>query len=206
MLTHERPITLPEGTFDAILFDCDGTLVESAPAWHLAICTALEGHSAPMPQDWYYARLGLSPAGLMDQYEAEIGPLNISRQEFFHRCVTGYRDAAHALEEVTIVGDVARAWHGKVPMAVVTNAQRPAVEGALAATGLRPLFQDVISVEDVVHGKPAPDIYLKAAERLGIEPHRCLVLEDSHEGLLAAHRAGMRAIDIRQHWTPKWKR
>ncbi|MEZ2348554.1 HAD family hydrolase [Terriglobus sp. RCC_193] len=203
---HEKPIELEADTFDAILFDCDGTLVESAPAWHLAITNALHPHSAPMPRDWYFERLGLSPVDLMDNYEAAIGALNITREEFFHRCTVGYTEAAHALEEVTIVADVARAWQGQVPMAVVTNAQRVAVNGALTATNLIGYFNTIVSIEDVKHGKPEPDIYLKAAERLNIAAARCLVLEDSHEGLTAASRAGMQHIDIRNHWTPRWKR
>jgi HAD superfamily hydrolase (TIGR01549 family) len=142
----------------------------------------------------------------MDAYETAIGALNISREEFFHRCTTGYAEAAHALEEVTIVADVARAWQGKVPMSVVTNAQRVAVNGALTATDLIGYFNDIVSIEDVKHGKPEPDIYLKAAERLSIAPARCIVLEDSHEGLTAAKRAGMQHIDIRDYWMPRWKR
>jgi len=203
---HERPIPLEPGAFDAILFDCDGTLVESAPAWHLAISNALHPHSDPMPRDWYFQRLGLSPSDLMDDYEAAIGALNITREEFFHRCTTGYSEAAHALEEVTIVADIARAWHSKVPLAVVTNAQRTAVHGALTATRLIPLFNTIVSIEDVQQGKPAPDIYLKAAEKLNIAPARCIVLEDSNEGLLAGQRANMQTIDIRHYWTPRWKR
>lgn len=203
---YEKPIQLEAGTFDAILFDCDGTLVESAPAWHLAITNALHPHSAPMPRDWYFERLGLSPASLMDDYEAAIGALNISREEFFTRCTTGYSDAAHALEEVAIVADVAREWQGKVPMAVVTNAQRVAVNGALTATGLIGYFNHIVSIEDVKRGKPEPDIYLKAAEHFNITPARCIVLEDSYEGLTAAKRAGMQHIDIRDYWTPRWKR
>jgi beta-phosphoglucomutase-like phosphatase (HAD superfamily) len=203
---HELPIVLEAGSFDAILFDCDGTLVESAPAWHLAITNALHPHSEPMPRDWYYERLGLSPADLMDDYETVFGSLRIPREEFFHRCTTGYGDAAHALEEVTIVADVARAWHSRVPLVVVSNAQRVAVRGALTATGLLSLFHGIVSIEDVERGKPEPDIYLKAAEQLGVEATRCVVLEDSHEGLTAARRANMQAVDIREYWTPRWKR
>jgi beta-phosphoglucomutase-like phosphatase (HAD superfamily) len=203
---HELPIVLEAVSFDAILFDCDGTLVESAPAWHLAISNALHPHSEPMPRDWYFERLGLSPADLMDDYETAFGSLKITREEFFHRCTTGYGAAAHALEEVTIVADVARAWHGRVPLVVVSNAQRVAVRGALTATGLLPLFEGIVSIEDVERGKPEPDIYLKAAEQLGVAASRCVVLEDSHEGLTAARRANMQAVDIREYWTPRWKR
>jgi beta-phosphoglucomutase-like phosphatase (HAD superfamily) len=203
---HEIPIVLEPGTFDAILFDCDGTLVESAPAWLLAINKALHTDAPSMPQDWYYARLGLSPSVLVDEYEAEFGPMQMPRADFHAKCVHAFSDSTHALEEVTIVADVARAWHGRIPMAVVSNAQRPAVMSSLTAVALLPLFDFLVTIDDVVHGKPAPDIYLKAAVQLEVDPSRCVVLEDSHEGMTAATRAGMQAIDIRNHWTPRWKR
>jgi HAD superfamily hydrolase (TIGR01509 family) len=66
------------------------------------------------------------------------------------------------------------------------------------ATKLRPLFDYVVTAEDVGHGKPAPDVYLEAARRMKVDPTQCVVFEDSDEGLEAAHRAGMRGIDIRK--------
>ncbi len=204
--SHERPIVLEEGSFDALLFDCDGTLVESAPAWLLAINQALGAESAPMPQVWYYDRLGLSPGDLLDAFEAEFGPLTLPRAEFYRRCTGAFSAAAHALQEVTIVSALAREWHGRKPMAVVSNAQRTAVVSSLTAVGLLPLFPVLITIEDVTQGKPEPDIYLRAAEVLQVAPQRCVVLEDSVEGLTAAARAGMPAVDIREHWTPMWKR
>ncbi len=202
----ERPILLEASSFDALLFDCDGTLVESAPAWLLAINHALGPDACPMPQAWYYKRLGLSPADLLDAFEGEFGPLTLSRAEFFARCTGAFGAAAHALQEVTIVGALAREWHGHKPMAVVSNAQRHAVISSLTATGLLPLFPVLVTIEDVTHGKPEPDIYLRAADVLHVNASRCMVLEDSVEGLTAASRAGMQAIDIREHWTPIWKR
>ncbi len=202
----ERSIVLEEGTFDALLFDCDGTLVESAPAWLMAINHALGTDARPMPQAWYYDRLGLSPSDLLDAFEAEFGSLTISRSEFYARCTGAFGSASHALQEVVIVGELARTWHGRKRMAVVSNAQRLAVVSSLTAIDLLSLFPTLITIEDVVRGKPEPDIYLRAAEVLQVVPSRCTVLEDSVEGLTAATRAGMQAIDIREYWTPIWKR
>ncbi len=201
----ERPIILEENAFDALLFDCDGTLVKSAPAWLLAINHALGAGATPMPQAWYYDRLGLSPADLLDAFEAQFGGMSISRGEFYARCTGAFGAASHALQEVTVVAEVARAWHGRKPMAVVSNAQRTAVVSSLTAMGLLPLFPVLITIEDVTHGKPEPDLYLRAAEVLQVNTSRCLVLEDSVEGLTAASRAGMQVIDIRNYWTPTWK-
>lgn len=201
-----RPIVLEEGNFDALLFDCDGTLVDSAPAWLLSINHALGADACPMPQAWYYGRLGLAPADLLDVYEAEFGPMTISRAEFSARCTGAFGSASHALQEVTVVSELARTWHGRKPMAVVSNAQRQAVVSSLTATGLLPLFSTLVTIEDVTYGKPEPDIYLHAAAVLRVDPARCMVLEDSAEGLTAAACAGMQAIDIRDYWTPTWKR
>ncbi len=98
------------------------------------------------------------------------------------------------------MADVARAHHGKVPMAVGSNGHLENVKATLEATGLLPLFDDVVSADEVEHGKPAPDVYLEAARRIGVAPAECIVFEDTDEGLEAAHRAGMRSRDIRKVW------
>ncbi len=95
------------------------------------------------------------------------------------------------------VASLARLWHGRVPMAVASNGRRANVEASLGATGLLPLFDVLVAAEDVAAGKPAPDVFLESARRLGVEPAGCVVLEDSDEGLAAAHAAGMRSIDVR---------
>jgi HAD superfamily hydrolase (TIGR01509 family) len=77
------------------------------------------------------------------------------------------------------------------PVAVASGAPRRLIDVALAAAGLDDMVQIVVSADDVAHGKPAPDVYLEAARRLGVEPGRCLVVEDSANGLRAARAAGM---------------
>lgn len=83
-----------------------------------------------------------------------------------------------------------------LPLAVASGSSRVLVERLLAAVGLDPFFETVVSAEEVPHGKPAPDVFLEAARRLGVPPHACAVVEDSPPGVEAAHRASMPCIAV----------
>ena len=89
-------------------------------------------------------------------------------------------------------------------MAVGSNGRRGNVESTLTATGLLPLFDFVVVASDVPQGKPAPDVFLEAARLMNVAPDRCVVFEDTDEGLEAAHRAGMDGRDIRKVFRPSW--
>jgi HAD superfamily hydrolase (TIGR01509 family) len=82
------------------------------------------------------------------------------------------------------------------PLALASSSNMPLIELALELTGLRRHFRAVVSSEEVARGKPAPDVYLEAARRLGVAPERCAAVEDSTNGLLSAHAAGMRVIAV----------
>jgi HAD superfamily hydrolase (TIGR01509 family) len=82
------------------------------------------------------------------------------------------------------------------PLGVASSANRPLIELALELSGLRDRFQAVVSSEEVERGKPAPDVYLEAARRLGVDPADCVAVEDATNGLLSAHAAGMRVIAV----------
>ena len=81
-------------------------------------------------------------------------------------------------------------------MAVASSSNRPLIEAVLEAAGIADLFAAVVSSEEVERGKPAPDVYLEAARRLGVEPERCAAVEDSSNGIRSAHAAGMRLLVI----------
>jgi beta-phosphoglucomutase-like phosphatase (HAD superfamily) len=92
---------------------------------------------------------------------------------------------------------LARSLCGRLPLAVASGGIRRLVDKTLAALDLSHCFQAVMTAEDVVHGKPAPDLFLAAAAALSVPPDCCLVYEDSDLGLEAARRAGMRWVDVR---------
>ena len=193
---------LERGTFDAIVFDCDGTLVDSAAAHLHSIQQALSALGLAMPPEWYSTRRGLGPDDLLDAYEADFQIQPLVRPDFYGRVNEVFLANLHLIREIKIVADVARHWFGTVPMAVGSNGVRRNVEATLIATRLRPLFYTIVTAGEVKRPKPAPDVYLEAADRMRVKPERVVVFEDSNEGLEAAHRAGMRAVDIREALTP----
>ena len=193
------PIPLP---FSALIFDCDGTLVDTAPAHYHAISQALAAQGHRMPRDWYLERSGLTPDALLDAQEAYAAELGnptapLDRTTVFSTYNDHFRSGLHLLREVATVAEAARAWHGRVPLAVASNGRLHNVEASLRATGLLSLFSTIVAAEDVPRGKPAPDVFLEAAQRLNVPPAECVVLEDSDEGMRAAAAAGMRAVDVR---------
>jgi beta-phosphoglucomutase-like phosphatase (HAD superfamily) len=100
------------------------------------------------------------------------------------------------LQEIEAITRIARENHGRVPMAVASGGPSEIVLATLRATGLRDLFDAVVTIEDVGRAKPAPDLFLEAARRLGVPPADVLVFEDTTEGLEAASQAGMQAVDV----------
>ncbi len=199
------PISLP-APFRALIFDCDGTLVDTAPAHFNAIRLALEQQGHTMEETWYMQRTGLTPDALLDAHDARLAAeppstgaslAPLDRDRVFRTYTGHFQASLHLLREIAAVADLARAWHGRVPMIVASNGRRANVEASLRSTGLLPLFTDIVSADDVAHGKPAPDVFLESARRMHVPPADCVVLEDSDEGLRAAAAAGMRSVDIR---------
>ena len=194
------PLSLPT-PFSALIFDCDGTLVDTAPAHFFAITEALKLQGHTMDRDWYMARAGLTPDALLDAQEAAVAAagkvLPLNRNTVFATYNDHFRAGLPLLREVAAVAALARAWHGKVPMSVASNGRLLNVQASLRTTGLLPLFDLIVSADDVAHGKPAPDVFLEAARQMDVPPVECVVLEDSDEGLQAAAAAGMRAVDVR---------
>lgn len=187
-----------------LIFDCDGTLVDTAPLHYYAVSEALKKPGLAMDEDWYYERVGLTPVALFDAFEEIVGPFD--RQQLTADYKVVFQGSLARLEEIGIIADIARRWKGIVPMAVGSNGERANVETTLRAAGLLDLFDTIVVAADVAQGKPAPDLFLEAARRLQVPPERCVVFEDSNEGLEAARHAGMDGRDIRLVFTPEWKK
>jgi beta-phosphoglucomutase-like phosphatase (HAD superfamily) len=91
----------------------------------------------------------------------------------------------------------------RFPLALASSSNRPLIDAVLAAAGLARCFRATVSSEEVPRGKPAPDVFLEAARRLGVPPERCAAIEDSANGLRAAHAAGMRVVALpNPHYPP----
>ena len=182
--------------FKALIFDCDGTLAETAPHHFNSLKSALAEQGLELPTDWYRARLGLSREPLFDEFDAEFA-VKIDRQAAIARSEEIYCDGSSPIAEIARVAGIAKRMRGQLPAAVASGGPRRLVHRTLTACGLWPFFDHVITFDDVGEGKPSPALFLEAARRMGVSPSDCLVFEDSDEGLEAAHRAGMTVVDVR---------
>ena len=187
---------LAPGSFRGLIFDCDGTLVETLPAHVQAFQDVLRPFGLGVSAEWCRSKYGQPNMLVMETFAREIAPLPMEPRALLQAWVQAYSRNLHLLEEIPETCAAARAWHGRVPMAVASNGRAANVQATLGALDLLPLFDAVVSVEEVPHGKPEPHLFLEAARRIGIPPEDCVVFEDSDEGLEAAGRAGMRAIRV----------
>lgn len=191
------PLSIPDYPFKAFIFDCDGTLVDSMPLHHIAWCEALKAHGASFEftEEFFYAHAGVKEQDVVrilnEQHGTSLDPVGVdeTKAEIFHRRIP-------EVQPVLPVAEFARSVHGRYPIAVASGSAEDTVRGCLKATGLLDLFEIIITPKDVQHGKPAPDMFLLAAKRMGIAAADCLVLEDGDSGLKAAAAAGMQAVFI----------
>ncbi|OUJ15605.1 HAD family phosphatase [Acetobacter sp. DsW_063] len=181
----------------ALIFDCDGTLVDTLPlylaAWRAAV---LEVGGIDLPPEWFRGKGGYAERMLLAAVDKAFN-VSLDHDAIIAAARRGVIDRLHAVRENAPVVALAREWRGRLPLAVASSGSREVVEASLTAIGLRDAFAKIVTIEDVANPKPDPEIYLLAAQRLGVEPGRCVVLEDSDEGLKAARAAGMRAFDVR---------
>ncbi len=189
----------PPEPFAALIFDCDGTLADTMPGHFAAWVAALRAGGGDITEERFYSLAGVTSAAIIEILNNEHG-YTLDIPETVQDKETRYVESLHSVREITAVADIARAYHGKVPLAVASGGLRSVVHATLDAIHLRPLFDAVVTAEDVIHGKPAPDIFLRAAEMLGVAPKDCIVYEDGDPGIVAARAAGMRVIDVRILW------
>jgi HAD superfamily hydrolase (TIGR01509 family) len=190
-------LEIPDHPFQAYIFDCDGTLVDSMPLHYIAWVESLQQHDAPFEftEEVFYAHAGIKEQDVVKilnaQYGTNIDPVSVDelKMEIFRKRIP-------EVQPVRPVAEFAKSLAGRFPMAVASGSEEPTVRGCLEATGLIHLFETIITPKLVKHGKPAPDMFLLAAERMGIAPSECLVLEDGNSGLEAAKAAGMQAVFI----------
>jgi len=195
----------PPEPYSAIIFDCDGTLVDSTRLYFQAWNTLFKSHGTEMPWNWFAVHLGCSWPQILDEFQKTSGVL-FAAAPALHDFNRASRDAINSLTEIEIVAEVARRHFRKIPMAVASGGTREIVELTLKTVRLLDLFDTVVTIEDVQgRGKPAPDMFLEAARRLNMSPGQCTVFEDSGEGIEAARLAGMTANDVRLVYRPAWR-
>jgi beta-phosphoglucomutase-like phosphatase (HAD superfamily) len=179
-----------------LIFDCDGTLADTMALHYAAWGDAFAALGLTCPLEFLIRHNGQPTDQIVRRYNAEFGQ-HVEVAAFVadkDRRSQARMDQSRPLEPVATL---AREYFGRLPMAVVSGGARANVERTLRAIGLRELFPVVLTADDGLPPKPAPDLFLEAARRLGVEPRYCQVFEDADAGLEAARRAGMLATDVR---------
>jgi len=181
---------------EAVVFDLDGVIVDSEHVWdevreqlarerggrwHDRAQTDMMGMSSPEWSRYMHDVIGLTES------PAEID------KEVVRRMLDRYAERLPLIDGA--VDAVARL-AGSFRLGLASSSNRSVIDAVLDVSGLAPLFGATVSSEEVARGKPAPDVFLEAARRLDVPPARCAAVEDSGNGIRAAHAAGMRVLAI----------
>ncbi len=187
----------------AVLWDLDGTLADSTQLHWQAWRELMESLGRPLTYEQFTATFGLTNRDIVPRFlgreatDAEIRQIGGAKEQ-------RYRDLVNqgiVWPMPGVLDWLKRLQGAGWKQAVGTSAPRANVSTLLSAMGLAPWFDAIVSADDVTHGKPDPEIFLKAAARLGVPPERCVVVEDAPAGIEAARRGGMRSIAC-QAWHP----
>jgi beta-phosphoglucomutase-like phosphatase (HAD superfamily) len=190
-------LNLSKYSFKALILDCDGTIADTMPLHYLSWVYTFNKNKAHFPfskQDL----MSMAGIGLHDT----IDYLNKKHADFLDPIAVAADKERYFIEHldqigvIAAIGEVISTYEGKLPMAVASGGYRTTVIKTLDQIGLTSKFEAIVTQDDVKNSKPAPDLFLLAAEKLKVDPTDCIVFEDSDLGIQAAKTAGMSWIKI----------
>ncbi len=184
---------IPQG----LIFDCDGTLADTMPLHWRAWQAITAKYRLHFPQDRFYALGGVPSRDILKMLAKEQG-VTLDHIQAAHEKENAYLPLMAQVEPIHAVVDIAQKNFGKIPMAVASGGTQQIICDVLEHLKIRHLFDAVVTSEMVKNQKPAPDIFLEAARRIGADPKFCRAYEDTDLGLQAIRSAGMEAVDVRQ--------
>jgi len=188
---------LIDASVRGLIFDCDGAIADTMPLHYEAWVEALGTYGVEFPEAMFYEMAGIPTARIIEILNERHGhdmPVQHTadyKEELYIKLIPRVRPIAPVVA-------VMEQFNGKLPMAVATGGTRAICTKTLSSLGLLKYFQEIVTADDVAHGKPAPDIFLEAARRLGVAAADCVAFEDADLGVQAARDAGMRVVDVRQ--------
>ncbi len=194
-------LKLPEGSFKAYLFDCDGTIADSMPLHYRAWKQALGEWNCEFEEGLFYAWGGMPVNEIISTLNQRHGlnmpvdRVSIRKEELYFRLLPDLKVVPDVLEHI-------EAERGRIPFAVVSGSTRESVTASLMSLKLLDRFDAMVCAGDYTKCKPDPEAFLMAATRLGVLPEACLVFEDTEMGIQAATAAGMASVKV----PPPWER
>ena len=178
------------------MFDLDGVVVDTEQVWDDVREQLVHERGGRWHEDAQAAMMGMSSPEWSRYMHDDLGlaePPEEINDEVVRRMLARYREELPLIDGAT---EAVRRLAAEFRLGVASSSNRPLIEAVLERAGIAELFAAVVSSEEVPRGKPAPDVYLEAARRLGVAPDRCAAIEDSSNGIRSAHAAGMRVVAV----------
>ncbi len=182
-----------------IIFDLDGTLINSMPLHYESYNEALREFGITYDKSLFLSRAGI-PTQLTFEFireEYKIAGLDPVKATALKRDY--YLENLHKIELIHDVFGLLKKYHGSLSMSIGTGGVNDSVYPALSHTGLDKLIDIIVTVDDITNPKPAPDTFLKCAELMQLRPEDCIVLEDGPSGIEAAKKGGFQVLDVRNY-------
>jgi len=192
-------LKLPQGSFGAYLFDCDGTIADSMPLHYIAWKKALAEWNCEFDEKLFYTWGGTPVVEIVSTLNKRQG-LSMPVDVVARRKESLYYELLPQLKPVPEVLEHIEAQHGQIPFAVVSGSTRQSVTESLRSLGLLDRFDALVCAEGYDKSKLDPEAFLLAGARLRVPPNTCLVFEDTEMGIQAATAAGMASVKILQPW------
>jgi beta-phosphoglucomutase family hydrolase len=180
-----------------LIFDCDGTLADTMPLHWRAWQMITRRHDLHFPEDRFYALGGVPSRDILKMLAEEQGR-SLDHIAVAHEKENIYLPLMAEIKPIHAIVEIAQSNFGKIPLAVASGGTQAIITQVLEHLKIQHLFNAVVTSEMVKKQKPAPDIFLEAARRIGVEPKCCRAYEDTELGLQAIHSAGMDAVDVRK--------
>ena len=184
-----------------LIFDCDGTLIDTMPIHYQAWCKTLADFGMDFPEPRFYSFAGMPTRLIVETLCREQGK-NLDPDHVAHLKEKVYLKMMPKAPMIREVVAIARREKGRRKLAVASGGWHSIVVESLTHAGILNLFDAIVGADDVVHGKPAPDMFLKAAELMGLTATDCIVYEDGEPGFQGAHAAKIPVIDVRPWYLP----
>lgn len=186
-----------------LIFDLDGTVANTMQSHFEAWRTAVSPFGIDFTPELFLTLTGMPKAATIIKLNESFGT-DMNTDEVGKVKAEVYKELISETQEIKVVTDVVRKYHKKLPMSIGTGSTQIGAQRTLSILGMKHYFNPIITADDVMNFKPAPDTFLKCAELMEVAPKDCVVFEDGILGIQAAEAVGMMVIDVNDYFEMKF--